>query len=249
MRHGPVIAMGILLAGFAGAGPVLAEQGLQIVGPSRPPYIVDRDGRASGPAIALVAELAAATGIDPVVRIMPFQRAVMELNTGNTLYPALLRTPDREKKYLWIGEVFADRAVFFTRNAAPPVNDIASARHLPGITVMRGSELRGMLEDFGLQNVEANASERDNARLLANDRIDSWFTLRLVGRATWAELDFNPADLRAGKPVAEVSFWIAASADLPAATGEKLRAAYRAMRNDGRYDRIVAPLMALNAPP
>lgn len=249
MRHGPVIAMGILLAGFAGAGPVLAEQGLQIVGPSRPPYIVDRDGRAGGPAIELVAELAAATGIDPVVRIMPFQRAIMELNSGNTLYPALLRTPDREKRYLWIGEVFADRAVFFTRNAVPPVNDIASARHLPGITVMRGSELQGMLESFGLRSVEANASERDNARLLANDRIDSWFTLRLVGRATWAELGFNPADLRAGKPMAEVSFWIAASADLPAATAEKLRATYRAMRNDGRYDRIVAPLMVLNAPP
>jgi len=250
LRHGPLTAMGILLASFAaGAQPVLPDRKLQIIGPARPPYIVDHEGVASGLAIELVTELAASIGVPPKARIMPFQRAIMALNTGNTLYPALLRTPDREKKYLWIGEVFADRAVFFTRKPMSPVNTIDDARRLPSITVMRGSELQGMLATFGLQNVEANASERDNARLLANDRIDSWFTLKSVGRASWVELDFNPAELRAGETMAAVSFWIAASANLPPATVTKLRATYRAMRNDGRYDRIVAPLAALNAPP
>ena len=247
MRHGLLIAMGILLASFAaGAQPALPDPTLEIIGPARPPYIVDHEGVASGPAIELVTELAAAIGIRPEARIMPFQRAIMALNTGNTLYPALLRTPDREKKYLWIGEVFADHAVFFTRKSAPAVNDIDAARRLASITVLRGSELQGMLTSFGLQNVEANASERDNARLLANDRIDGWFALKSVGRATWTELDFNPADLRASDSFASLSFWIAASANLPTATVKKLRTAYQAMRNDGRYDRIIAPL---NAPP
>lgn len=250
LRPGQAIAAGMLLAFLAaGAPPAMAGQGLQIVGPARPPYIVDDDGEARGPAVDLVRELAAATGTDPGMRLMPFQRAIMALDLGDTLYPALLRTPDREKKYAWIGEVYADHAVFFTRSTLPAVRTVEDARRLPGITVLRGSELQGMLAAFGLQNVEANASERDNARLLANDRIDAWFTLRLVGRATWNELAFNPADLRAGDSLAALSFWIVASANLPPATVAKLRSAYRAMRRDGRYGRIVAPLNALNAPP
>lgn len=242
--------MGILLASFAaGAQPALPDRTLEITGPARPPYIIDREGFAGGPAVELAMELAAAIGLRPEPRIVPFQRAIMALNTGNTLYPALLRTPDREKKYLWIGEVLADQAVFFTRSPMPGVSDIGSARRLAGVTALRGSELQGMLDSFGLQNVEANASERDNARLLANGRIDGWFALKSVGRATWAELDFNPADLRASDSFAALSFWIAASSNLPPATVTTLRNEYKAMRKDGRYDRIVAPLAALNTPP
>src|SRR3546814_14773497 len=58
----------------------------------------------------------------------------------------------------------------------------------------------------------------DNARLLQAGRIDGWFTLRTVGRATWQLLGFAAQDLRAGEPFAQMSFWIAASHDLPAAT-------------------------------
>lgn len=250
MRHGPAIAIGVLLAsGAAGAQSSLPASELQIVGPARPPYIVDRDGSASGPAVELVAELAAAIQIPPTVRIVPFQRAIMALNTGNTLYPALLRTPEREGRYLWIGEVFADRAVFFMRTDTEAANAVDAIRTLPGITVMRGSELQGLLKSLAFEHAEANASERDNARLLQNGRVNAWFTLNAVGRATWAELGFNPADLRASAPVASLSFWIAASANLPSGAATKLRAAYGAMRRDGRYDRIVAPLVMLNAPP
>lgn len=221
---------------------------LQIVAPPRPPYVIDQDGIGAGPAVELVQHLADSVGIEPTVRILPFQRAVLALDQGNTIYPALLRTPQREKRYQWIGEVFADRAVFFTRREAPVVNAIDGARALPVIGVMRGSELQFTLQSLGLDHMETNASENDNARLLQARRIDGWFALEAVGRATWRELDFNPADLRSGEPFALLSFWIAGSANLPPSTVAKLRAAYRAMRADGRYQRIIAPLAALTAP-
>lgn len=258
MRHGLLIAMGLLLASHA-AGAQTAESAqktgsaslteLQIVSPVRPPYVSDRNGIISGPATELMKELAKAAGIAPTIRILPFQRAVMALDRGNTLYPALLRTPEREQKYVWIGEVFADRAVVLSLGDKPAIPDLDAARELPAITVMRGSELQRLLGSFALENFEANASEIDNARLLRNRRVDAWFTLSAVGRATWAELGYDLADLRASQPVAALSFWIAGSANLPPATVNKLRAAYRAMRDDGRYERIVAPLTAFKPPP
>jgi polar amino acid transport system substrate-binding protein len=243
-----LIALAGLPAGQSHAQTQPQMTRLQIVGPARPPYIIDQDGIGAGPAVELVQQLADSAGIDPTVRILPFQRAVLALDQGDTIYPALLRTPQREKRYQWIGEVFADRAVFFTRRETTVVNAIDGARALPVIGVMRGSELQFILQSLGLDRMEANASEKDNARLLQAERIDGWFALEAVGRATWRELDFNPANLRSGEPFALLSFWIAGSANLPPNTVAKLRAVYRAMRADGRYQRIIAPLAALTAP-
>lgn len=230
------------------AAPAIPPQQLQIVGAHRPPYVIESNGLGTGPAIELLQILARSIGVDPAVRIVPFQRALLALEQGNTLYPALLRTPQREKRFIWIGEVYADRAVFFTRRDRMPVGSLTDALELPRVSVMRGSELQGMLESFGLENFETTNSEIDNARLLQAGRIDGWFALRAVGRATWAQLKFDPAELQASEAFATLPFWIAASSDLPPQTVASLRAIYRATRADGRYRRIVAPLLMLERP-
>lgn len=231
-----------LLGGlFLGDGQALA-QAVQVIGAARPPYVIDQNGRGAGPAVEIVKQIAPAAGIDPGVRILPFQRAIMALDQGGVLYPALLRTPQREDKYVWIGEVFSDRAVFMTRRGTPVVNSLEAARRLERVNVMRGSELQGMLQSFGVTDVEPSNSEADIARLLKAGRIDGWFTPRAVGRSTWKLLGFDPAELQDGETFAILPFWVAASADLPAETVARLRAAYRSLRSDGRYRRIIAPL-------
>lgn len=220
-----------------------------MIGAARPPYMIETDGLGTGPAIELLQILARSIGIDQPVRIQPFQRALLALEQGNTLHPALLRTPQRENRFIWIGEVYADRAVFFTRRGRAPVGSLAAARELGRVSVMRGSELQGMLQSFGLEDFETTNSEIDNARLLQAGRIDGWFALRAVGRATWAQLQFDPAELRASEAFATVPFWIAGSADLSEHTVAALRATYRAARADGRYRRIIAPLLALETSP
>lgn len=245
---GGILLATMLLAGTAAAQPGPSINGLQIVGPSRPPYIVDNQGVGSGPAVELAAQILRAVGVaDPVARILPFQRAVIELDKGSTLYPSLLRTPQREARYHWIGEVFAEQAVFFTMLPRPTVDNVARARDLERITVMRGSELYWALQSYGLENVETNNSETDNARLLRAGRIDGWFTLKAVGFATWTELGYDRTELQAGPAFAMISFWLAASHDIDPAVIARMKDAYREMQTDGRYQRIIAPLTALNA--
>jgi polar amino acid transport system substrate-binding protein len=250
---GLCVALAMALPAFAALAQPAAPsaptlQQLQVIGAHRPPYMIESDGIGTGPAIDLLQILTRSIGINQAVRIVPFQRALLALEQGNTLYPALLRTPQRETRFIWIGEVYADRAVFFTRRGGTPVGSLTDARELPRVSVMRGSELQGMLQSFGLENFETTNSEIDNARLLQAGRIDGWFALRAVGRATWAQLQFDPAELQASEAFATLSFWIAASSDLPPQTVASLRAAYRATRADGRYRRIIAPLLALERP-
>lgn len=229
----------LLLAWLSLPVPAAAEP--QLIAAARPPYVVDSNGRATGPAVELLQSLARSIGAEQTVRILPFQRALLELEQGGRLYPALLRTPARESRFLWIGEVHADRVVLFSRSGSAP-------RSVSRIGVMRGSELQTMLQTFGLENAEAANSEIDNARLLRAGRIDGWFALQAVSRATWAQLKFPPADLQVSETFATVPFWIAASPDLPKETVRALRAAYRKLRADGHYRRIIAPLVALEKP-
>lgn len=237
-----------LLSSPAAAQPAARTPPPQLIAAARPPYVIDSNGTATGPAVELMQILARSVGTDQAVRILPFQRALLALEQGGMLYPALLRTPQRESRFRWIGEVYADHAVFFTRRGAAPLGSLTAVRDLPRISVMRGSELQVMLQSFGLQNFETTNNEIDNARLLQAGRVDGWFALQAVGRATWAQLTFAPAELQASETFATVPFWIAGSPDLPERTVATLRATYRALRADGRYRRIIAPLLALEKP-
>ncbi|MEK9968673.1 MAG: transporter substrate-binding domain-containing protein [Ferrovibrio sp.] len=222
---------------------------IEIVAAERPPYMFEQAGTAHGPAIELLQLVVREAGLhNSPVRFLPFQRALIALEQGGVLYPALLRTPQREPRFIWVGEIYADRAVFFTQTHKKPVTSLAAVRDLSRISVMRESELQAMLQSFGLEKFDTANSEADNARLLQAGRIDGWFTLRAVGRATWSQLQFTPSELQASESFATLPFWIAGSADLPTATAERLREAYRAIRRDGRYRRIIAPLVSLENP-
>ncbi len=222
-----------------------AQPALEIVGPIRPPYVSESDGKPAGPALELARRIAADAGLTPNIRILPFQRAVMQLELGGTLYPALLRTPQRETRFAWIGMVYADRAVFFTRSGMAAIDTQEQARQAAQIGVLRGSELLPMLQSYGLDNIHIASSEAENARLLQAGRITAWFALNAVGLATTQELGMNAAEFRTGASFAQLSFWVVASPGLPPALIDALRDGYARLRQSGEYDRIMLPLTRL----
>ena len=180
--------------------------------------------------------------LEPAVEVLPFERALLNLDRGDTLYPALLRTPTRESRYQWIGEVFTDHAVLFTRKGAPVVRSLAEARQFGAVSVMRGSELATLMKAAGLSNITVETSDNDNARMLAAGRVDAWFAPSSVGHAVWERQAFDPADLQASGPLARLSFWVAAAQNLDPAVVMRLRQAYADLRATGEYDQIVAGL-------
>jgi len=238
----------LLSLSLFGAAEAAAQPHFQIVGPERPPYITEHNGVPGGPAVVLARRLAELAGQNPGVQILPFQRAVTQLDIGHTLYPALLRTPQREERYAWIGKVHTDRAVFFTRRGDDKVNTIDAARRLGLIGVLRGSELHPMLQAYGCDSIHTASTEAENARLLRAGRIDAWFALNAVGRATAAEIDVVPGSFHTGESFSQLAFWAVASRNLPPEMIAALRRAYEQLQSSGEYTRIVKPLLALEAP-
>lgn len=238
----------LLSLSLFGAAEAAAQPLLQIVGPSRPPYITETDGVAGGPALVLAQRLAELAGLQPSVQILPFQRAVKQLDLGGALYPALLRTPQREPRYVWIGKVHVDRAVFFTRSGNDTIDTIDAVRRAGLIGVLRGSELHPMLQAYGSSNIRTASTEAENARLLRAGRIDAWFALHAVGRATADEIGAVPGSFQSGDSFAQLAFWAVASRNLPPEMSAALRRAYAQLQQSGEYDRIVKPLLALETP-
>lgn len=230
---------GLLLTGSA----VRAADVVRVVTPVRPPYVVDAGaGVADGPSIRLLQRVAELAGVAPAIEVVPFERAILMLHRGNALYPALLRTPAREGRYQWVGEVFTDTAVVFTGKPAPVIRSLGEARVFGTVTVMRGSELAALMRAEGLTNIGNETSDLDNARMLAAGRVDAWLAPSTVGRAVWDELHLDPAILQASAPVAALSFWIVASKNFDPAILARLRNAYAELVKTSEYDRIVAPL-------
>jgi len=229
-------------ASSAPAAAAITITSITITGPARPPYLVDRDGLGTGPAADLVRAIAAGTGIDPTIRIRPFRRALLALDQGSTLYPALLRSAEREGRYHWIGEVFRDNMVFFTLSGRPAITDFHSARHAGKIGILNGSTLQNTARKAGLTDMEEESSDANNARKLRAWRLDGWFALRSVGRATWAELGYDPRELQASESFGELPFWIAASANIPLPMIHRLQAEYQRLVKDGSLERAISPL-------
>lgn len=250
MRQAQAVLLAIttLFGVFSAARETMAQPTLEFVAPVRPPYIVDKDGVGSGPAVELAQRLAASIGVTPRIQLLPFRRALQQLDNGGTVYAALLRTPAREDRYTWIGEVYADSIVFISLKQRPAVSDFAAARALPAVGLLSGSILQNMLDANGMQNIDVASTENDNARKLRAGRIPAWFALKAVGMATWREEGFDPAELQFSPALAQHSFWIAASKNIPPDMVAAIRKAYQDLRRSGDYDRIIEPLRLL-APP
>ncbi len=222
-----------ILAVLLASTGVSAQEPLGIVASILPPYVVDLDGVGAGPGIRLVEQLARWNEIEASVTIVPFQRAVMMLDRGNAIYPGLQRTPAREHKYNWIGEIAVDRAAFFTRTGTPAAKGLDEARHLGAIAVVRGSGLHDLLILSGIGNIVAADNEAECARMLDAGRVDGWFSPLRVGHAAWTGLGFAPSALQPGDAIMQLSFWVAASRDLQPDLVEALRDAYRNLNRDG----------------
>ena len=240
LRSGLGVALG--LAGLLVDPDLAFAEAPILINPPLLPYVRDDGGRAAGPAVELAAELAKAAGLEPTVALEPMARALGDLELGNRIVVAITRTAEREAKFTWIAEVFPDSLNFFTVKPNPPIDTIESAMAAGAIGVLLGGAPQTYLAKHGVTSFDIAPSEILNAKKLDAGRMASWFGGGAVGKHAWRSAGLDPAQLQIGKPLIQLSLWIAASKDVPAEIVQKMQKRYAEMKLSGEYDRIVAPL-------
>ena len=105
-------------------------------------------------------------------------------NQKNTAIFSMLRTPEREHKYKWVGPLSSMKLVFFKKKGSKiTLNSIEDAKKVESIGVTEGVANFEMLSKQGFTNlvVLKNAEDEENIKKLVDGSIDLWPTLLKAG--------------------------------------------------------------------
>lgn len=183
--------------------------------------------------------------IDYKIETVPWIRAVQAIDTQeNVLVYAMTRTNEREDKYHWIGEIapIEYRLFGLRKNITQLPASLEQAKSLR-IGVVREDVTKDYLQSQGFLNlVSVNDPER-NLAMLQRGRIDL-FPFSANSISLFLEKNnFDPRDLVSTISLDEIStglYMVLGKHSSPEMV-EKLRNSYRAIVENGTYNRIVKP--------
>jgi polar amino acid transport system substrate-binding protein len=215
---------------------------LNIVAYPLTPYVMEEKGAPSGLAVTLFTQMTKEAGLDVKIQLLPTARAFEMLDEGNTFIVALARTPEREPKYKWVAQVYADSFEFITLAPNPAINSFDEAKAAGTILVMGNAAPHNVLRNKGFTNLDSGGLNEDtNFNKLLLGRGKAWFAGSSVARYL-ARTNKAEAKIVFGKPVLPANFWIAASLNAPPDMIQKLQGAFQKLQANGEYGKIFAIL-------
>jgi len=207
-----------------------------------PPLVFESDGRVSGVAPDVVRAIQAELNDPNPLEVMPWLRAYELARTDRrqALF-AIVRIPEREALFKWVGPVFSEGDYFFQKRGADlSVRTLDDARKVSRIAVRRGGYTHQALKAQGFANLDVGPSYDTSYQKLVQGRVD----LVLMGERTYSymvrEAGLDPADFeRTNCKFAESSAWLAFSLDIPDETIARWQRVLDKLKADGTYEDIL----------
>ena len=233
----PAVALCLLVLG---SYPVNGAEHLKVFTSAVPP-IAQEDEARPGFAVELVKAVLREAKLDGEVVFVPWPRLLDSggSRTGTLVFP-VPRLAKVESDFTWITPL-VDLDLTFV-STGQEVNSLAQALELRSILVRGQSVYEYMLRDYGFGNVEP-VSSGNIPLMLAKGRADAWFTTTDEARWAWSTGQTAvPLDvpLKLGKVMGQQRMWLAGSKGLDRGIAERIARAIAAMREDGRFNAIMA---------
>lgn len=197
------------------------------------------------PTSMLAAAVMDRAGIDYQMSVTNWSRAVQTVqSTANVMVYSMIRNPDREELYHWIGQIRPIETYLFamTGKLENPPSTLEEARHL-STGAARSSASAEFLTNFGFENLYYLGDHTRAPLMLERERIDlAAFSL---AEARGLELSENlaPGSLIPLIRIEELSsgtyFVVSKQTDI--ALVERLKQAYDELVENGDYQRIMNP--------
>lgn len=204
-----------------------------------PYYTILEEGKPPyGFSYELLQELARRVGSSTEVEILPVPRAVdAMMKTPNRLGTAT-QTEARMPQFTWIAEVATDRLVV----AAPRGKRVARLEDLPRdarLGVLLGSTMQQRAYDSGFTQVSPVRAESLNLAKLLGGRLDAWLSYASLIKWECARAACPADSLEYSEPFGLFRFYLVTSVETREEVYAPYRDAFRAMRADGTYDRLI----------
>lgn len=185
------------------------------------------------------------------IRIMPWARAYYTaLHRENTLIYTILRTPDRESLFKWVGPLVPPDSFYFFKLAARDdirLQTLADARAYR-IGILRDSVHGQFLRrhGFGSVSLDPVSYQLLNMKKLLNGRVDLIVDVEKTVRLRAERLGVPPATFAKALFLFRQEYYMAFNPNTPDTLVHKVGAALAAMKKDGTVERILCRYKGLS---
>jgi len=208
------------------------------------PYNYSESGALKGFSVEIVRAIAQQLNADIDIQLLPSMRAKASLE-GNrrTMLITMLRTPERETKYKWVGPL-GDSAIYFYKRKGNPleVATLEDAKKVRSICSRYGGLTTSRMQAAGFTNIESGASDGKAVyRMLIFGRCDLAISDSPLGVVHLLKQINYPPDAVVQTPVKLVAspIYIACSKDISDAEIARWQAALDNLKSSGAFQAIL----------
>ena len=235
-----VLAVAVVI--FFMCCPVVLAESINLQAIVYPPLVYEADGGVHGVAPDVVRAIQTELGDTSPMVVMPWLRGYELAKQGNrqALF-AIVRIPEREDLFKWVGPVFSEGDYFFQRRGSGlAIRTLEDARNVSRIAVRRDGYTHQALKAERFTNLDVGPSYESSYRKLAQGRVD----LVLMGERTYYYMvksaGLDPEEFeRTDCKFAESSAWLAFSRDISDETIVRWQQALDRLKANGTYDAIM----------
>jgi len=221
---------------------LLQAENLKIMTEIFSPYQFKKDGKLVGISVDIVRAIQKEIGDKNKIKVYPWIRANKILdNKKNSLLFSMMRTSQRENKYVWVGPIDKLQIVFFkTKDSKITLKSVEDARKVNKIGVTKSVANYEILKAKGFKNLDIiGGSDDKNIEKLLKKRIDLWPYVKAAGLYNAKKMGV------AGKIVpvknvvlAEGNLYIAFNKNTDKKIVKKWQEAFDKLKANGEIDKI-----------
>ncbi|MFH1913279.1 MAG: ABC transporter substrate-binding protein [Pseudomonadota bacterium] len=231
-----LLCLWLALPGVAAAGQVEMQAIVY------PPLVYASGDRLWGVVPEVVREIQHIVGDDSKLKEVPWLRAFEQAKTEpmHALF-AIVRIPEREPLFKWVGPVFDEGDYFFKRKGSPlEIKSLEDAKAVGRIAARKDGYTHKAMAASGFTNLDIGPTYDSSYRKLHQGRVD----LVLMGERTYRYMvghaGLDPEDFeRTDYLFNESSAWLAFSRDVPNELVERWQQALDTIKANGVYDAIL----------
>ena len=239
------LAMSLGLANAESNVPVL-----QALTEALPPLNFEQDGKVTGFSSELLDLMAQEAGVSLQKQLLPWARAYdRATKPGDTVLYSLVRTPEREALFRWVGPIGPRRILLYrwadrTDIQAKSLDDVRGYRI--GSTLESAATKSLLRQGFapippegGTAGLDLVVNDEQNMRKFIAKRFDLLVSLDWAAAFNAKNAGVDPADL---VPVLvlddSLNYWFGLNLAVDPEIARKLNVALQKIRSDGRYAQL-----------
>jgi polar amino acid transport system substrate-binding protein len=221
---------------------------MAVVTEELPPYNMTENGKVTGVSTDIVKAVMKEADIDARIQVLPWARAYDQaLNRPNVLIYSIVRTPERERLFQWIGSIAPMKWYLFSLAERP--------MHLQSLDDARGHQIATVNMDVGQRYliskgfrpaVELQSTNRyeTNYQMLKVDHVELWISNELNARYLVRKNGSDPdkeliRSLELPELDSEGGINMALSNGTAPAIVERFRRGLATIKANGTYDAII----------